>query len=140
MKNFQEQKHSGIIFDSKLSFASNINAVISKPRQGMGMLRFLSKYLPLHSLDKMYKLYVRPHLGCDEVIYHILQKNCEFSHSLVLPNQMEKLESVQYSAALAITSAWTGTSRDKLYDELLWESLNLRRWSRRLVLFYKIVQ
>ena len=52
---------------------------------------------------------------------------------------MEKLESVQYSAALAVTGAWRGTSRDKLYDELGWESLNFRRWSRRLILFYKIV-
>ena len=45
----------------------------------------------------------------------------------------------QYSAALAVTGAWKGTSREKLYAELGWESLNLRRWSRRLVLFYKIV-
>ena len=44
---------------------------------------------------------------------------------------MEKLEQIQYSAALAITGAWRGTSREKLYDELGWESLNLRRWSKR---------
>ena len=49
------------------------------------------------------------------------------------------LESVQYSAALAVTGAWRGTSREKLYNELGWESLNLRRWSRRLALFFKIV-
>ena len=29
---------------------------------------------------------------------------------------MEKLESVQYSAALAITGAWRGRSREKLYQ------------------------
>eukprot|EP00794_Sanderia_malayensis_P002002 gene2002-2277_t len=52
---------------------------------------------------------------------------------------MEKIESVQYSAALAVTGAWKGTSRQKIYDELGWESLNLRRWSRRLVLFYKMI-
>ena len=52
---------------------------------------------------------------------------------------MEKLESVQYSAALAVTGAWKETSREKLYEELGWESLSLQRWSRRLVLFYKIV-
>ena len=51
---------------------------------------------------------------------------------------MEQLESAQYSAALAVSGAWRGTSCEKLYDELGWESLNLRRWSRRLVLFYKI--
>ena len=52
---------------------------------------------------------------------------------------MEKLESVKYSAALAVTGAWKGTSREKLYNEHGWESLNLRRWSRSLVMFYKIV-
>ena len=52
---------------------------------------------------------------------------------------MEKLESVQYSAARAITGAWKGTSRKKLLEELDWETLDLRRWSRRLVLFYKII-
>ena len=139
VKKVQEQKHLGIILDSKLSFASHINAAISKSRKGIGMLRFLSKYLPRHTLNEMYKLYVRPHLDYGDVIYHIPHNICEFSHSVVLTNVMEKLESVQYSAALAVTGAWRGTARDKLYDELGWESLNLRRWSRRLILFYKIV-
>ena len=51
---------------------------------------------------------------------------------------MEKLESVQYSAALAVTGASKGTSRDKLYWELGLESLSQQHWSRRLALFYKI--
>ena len=52
---------------------------------------------------------------------------------------MEKLESVQYFAVLAIIGAWKGTPQEKLCNELGWESLNLRRWSRRLVLFFKFV-
>ena len=51
---------------------------------------------------------------------------------------MEKLERVQYNAALAVTGTWRGTNRSKLYEELGWESLNDRRWSRRLIQFYKI--
>ena len=51
---------------------------------------------------------------------------------------MERIERVQYQAALAITGTWQGTNRNRLYDELGWESLNYRRWSRRLILFYKI--
>ena len=138
-KKFQEHKHLGIILDSKLSFNSHIKSIISKSRQGIGMLRFLSQYLPRHSLNDIYKLYVRPHLDYGDVIYHIPHNMCEFSHCFKLSNQMEKLEAVQYSAALAVTGAWKGTSREKIYDELGWESLDLRRWSRRLVLFYKII-
>ena len=103
------------------------------------MLRFFSKSLPRHTLNEMFKLYVRPHLDYGDVVYHIPHNICEFSNSVILTNQMEKLESVKYSAALAVTGAWKGTSREKLYNELGWESLNLRRWSRRLTLFYKIV-
>ena len=52
---------------------------------------------------------------------------------------MDKLESVQYSAAFAVTGTWRGTSREKLYTDLGWESLSSQRWSRRLILFYKFV-
>ena len=52
---------------------------------------------------------------------------------------MGKLESVQYSAALAVTGTWRGTCRERLYSELGWESLSSRRWSRRLIPFYKFI-
>ena len=52
---------------------------------------------------------------------------------------MEKIEKVQYSAGLAITGAWQGTDRVKLYEELGWESLSDRRKSRRILQFHKIV-
>ena len=139
VRKVSEHKHLGIILDSKLSFTSHINAVISKCRQGIALLKLLSKYLPRQTLNEIYKLYIRPHLDYGDVIYHIPGNICDYSHSVVLTHQMEKLESVQYSAALAVTGAWKGTSHDKLYDELGWESLNFRRWSRHLILFYKIV-
>ena len=52
---------------------------------------------------------------------------------------MEKIESVQYNAARTITGKKSGTLREKLYTELGWELLSCRRWSRRLILFYKTV-
>ena len=80
----------------------------------------------------MYKLYVRPHLDYGDVLYHQYDPN--FSSSLTTV-----LESVQYSAALAVTGAWRGTNTDKIYEELGWESLYHRRYYRRMTLFYKIV-
>ena len=110
VRKVPEHKHLGIILDSKLSFTSHINAVISKCRQGIGLLKFLSKYLPRQTLNEIYKLYIRPHLDYGDVIYHTPGNICEYSHSVVLSHQMEKLEYVQYSAALAVTGAWRGTS------------------------------
>ena len=139
VKKVHEHKHLGIILDSKLSFSAHIKSAISKTRKGIGLLKYLSKYLPRHTLNEIYKLYVRPHLDYGDVIYHIPAKVCEFSGNFVLPNLMEKLESVQYSAALAVIGTWRGTSREKLYIDLGWESLSSRRWSRRLTLFYKFL-
>ena len=51
---------------------------------------------------------------------------------------MERIEKIQYQAALAITGGWQGSSRIKLYEELGWESLSDRRWYRRLIHFFKI--
>ena len=51
----------------------------------------------------------------------------------------KSIESVQYNAALAITGTIKGTSRERLYQELGFESLRDRRWYRRLVYFFNIV-
>ena len=50
----------------------------------------------------------------------------------------QKLELLQYNACLAITGAIRGTSREKLYEKLGLESLQLRRWFRKLSVFYKL--
>ena len=102
-------------------------------------MRLLSRYLPRSSLCEIYKLHIRPHLDYGDVLYHIPTKVYEFRSTNTLPSIMKKIESVQYSAALAVTGAWKGTSRDRLYEELGWESLDSRRWTRWLTLFYKIV-
>ena len=49
-----------------------------------------------------------------------------------------KLESIQCNACLAITGAIRGNSKEKLSQELGLESLQLRRWYRKLRMFYKI--
>ena len=52
----------------------------------------------------------------------------------------ENLESIQYNTALAITGAIRGNSREKLYQELGFESLQQRRWYRKLCLFFRIIK
>ena len=47
----------------------------------------------------------------------------------------DRLESVQYNACLAITAAVRGASKEKFL-----ESLRLRRWYRKLFLFYKYLK
>ena len=100
-----EHKHLGMILDSKMSFASHIQAVTLKCRRGIGMIKFLSTYLPHKTVEQLYKSYVRPHLDYGDVIYHVPHNQCELNHTTFLTRNMEKLEQIKYSAALAITGA-----------------------------------
>ena len=86
----------------------------------------------------MYKVFVRSHLDYCDFIYHIPHNICHSPLGISLHSLMESIEKVQYIAALAVTGAWQGSSRSKLYDELGWESLSDRRMFRRVLQLYKI--
>ena len=138
VKQVNEHKHLGLILDSKLTFGSHINEKLSKARKGVGVIKYLSSYVPGKTLDQIYKMYVRPHLDFCDVIYHIPKNESSFDSSFRLSYWMEQIERVQYKAALAVTGTWKGTSTNKIYEELGWEPLSDRRWFRRLVQFFKI--
>ena len=138
VKTVNGHKHLGLILDSKLSFISHINEKISKAHKGLGIIKSLSRFLSGKTLDLIYKLYIRPHLDSCDDIFHIPSITNPFDSSINLNYLMNTLERIQYHAALAITGCWKGTSRNKMYDELGWESLTDRRWCRRLFHFYKI--
>ena len=67
------------------------------------------------------------------LVYH------QFDPELTL-DFTRKLETVQYSAALAVSGAWRGTNMCKLYEELGWECLYHRRWYRRSIRINKLKQ
>ena len=74
-------------------------------------------------------LVIRPHLDYEDILYD-QPNNATFC---------QKIEFIQYKAALAITGAIEGTSQEKLHDELELETLKSRRWLRRLCCMYKII-
>ena len=120
-------KHLGLILDSKLAFTEHINEKLKIANKFIGILSYLRNYLPLKTLAQIYKMYTRPHLDYGDVIYHIPQTVNNFNSSISLHPLMEKIEQVQYNAALAITGCWRGTNRSKLFEELGWETLSDRR-------------
>ena len=67
----REHKHLGLILDSSLSFKKHLNEKIIKSKMNVGILKHLSKFLPLKTLDHMYQALVRSHLGYCDIIYHI---------------------------------------------------------------------
>ena len=50
------------------------------------------------------------------------------------------METIQYNAALAMTGAIRGYCREKLYQELGLETLQQRRWYKKLCCFYKVLK
>ena len=123
------QKHLGLILDEKLNFKEHVNSAISKVNKGISVLKKLRHTLPQKSLITIYKSFLRPLVDYGDIIYD--QPNNE--------SFCEKLESIQYKAALAITGAIQGTSHDKIYAELGLESLKARRWYKRLSCMFKIM-
>ena len=91
-----EYKILSMILDSKLNFQSHIKQAVIKARRGNGIIPYLSKYISRGVLDQIYKLYVRPHLLYDEIIYHKYDPELKRDFT-------KKLESIHYSAALAVT-------------------------------------
>ena len=122
-------KHLGLILDSKLNFNEHIESKITKCNKIIGLMKKLSLILSRKSLLTIYKSFVRPNLDYADIIY-----DKPLNESL-----KRKIEMVQYNAALIITGAFKGTSRDKIYQELGLESLADRRWTRKLIFFHKII-
>ena len=114
-----KRNHPGLMFDNNI-----VN--LTTNHKHLGMI-FDSKKT---SLITIYKLFARPHLDYDDIIYD--QTFNESFH--------QRIESIQYNAAIAITGAIKGTSSERFYQELGLESLRSRsrRWLRKLCLFYKI--
>ena len=92
-------------------------------------MRKLNLSLPRSSLLTVCKCFISSYLDYGDVIYD--QPN--------ISSLANKIESVQYNVALAITGAIRVISKEKLYQDLGFESLKDRRRLRRLCYLYKIV-
>ena len=129
-----------MILDSNLSFNNHLENKIAKANQGLGVMIQLKKWLSFRVLETIYKLYVRPHLDYGDVLYHTANPNKNETFELSpQAASLRKVEEVQYKAAKIITGAWQGTSMEKLYKILGWESLNKRRIMRKLTILHETI-
>ena len=90
-----EHKHLGLILGSKLNFKSHIREAIMKARRGIGIIRYLSRYVSRDVLDQVYKLYVRPHLDYGDIIYHRFDPNMSLDLTRKLENKHSTLRHLQ---------------------------------------------
>ena len=98
----------GFILDSRLGFNGHIDNTISKCNKIIGIMKILSLTFSGKSLLMIYKSFFRPNLDLPNITYD----------KPFIEYFKRKTEMVQYKAALEITDAITGTSRDRLYQEI----------------------
>ena len=106
-------KHLGFVLDSKMNYSNHLDEKVNKANQGIGVIRRLYHYLPRNALLQIYKSYIRPHLDYCDVIYHMptyddFYRTYYSERSKTDPVNTNfrftnKVEAVQYNAALAIT-------------------------------------
>ena len=109
----QFQKHLGVYLANRLDFREHFRNIFKMVNRIISLLCKLQNILPRAPLETIYKSFIRPHLDYGHILYDQM-----FNNSF-----HEKLESIRYNAALAITSAIRGNSGEKLYQELDFESL-----------------
>ena len=90
----------------------------------LNILRKLKYRLKRENLEKIYLVYIRP----------ILEYACEVWDNCG-SNNSEKLEKLQLDAARIITGLPIFCKIDKIYKELGWEKLSVRRQRKKLQLF-----
>ena len=111
------QKHLGVILDVKLTFEQHLKNVFNETNKTIGLLQKLSNSLPRQTLITIYKAFVRPHLDYGDILYD--QAFNDSFHAV--------MESIQYNTCLAITGAIRGMSKEKIYQELDLEPLQLQK-------------
>ena len=129
VKSSSTHKHLGMVLDTRLDFNLHLKNVQNKVNKTIGLLRKLQNTLPRTSLITIFKSFIRPLLDYGDIIYDRAY-NTSFH---------QNIESIQYNTVLAITGAVRGTSREKIYQELVFESLQQRRWYRKLCYLFKII-
>ena len=91
------------MLDLKLTFNEHIHHILSQANKSIGLLRKCQPVLPRSSLLTTYKTFIRSHFDYANVVYDQSYKS----------SFHEKLESIQYNAALAVTGAVRGSSSEK---------------------------
>ena len=82
-----------MILDTKLNFQEHIKNILTKVNKTIGLLRKLENILPRRSLLAIFKSFVKLYLDYGDVIYDPSYNNTFH----------QKMKSIQYNAALAIT-------------------------------------
>ena len=114
-----------MFLNSKLGSEEHIKGVFDKTSKSFGLICKFRNFLSRPSPLQIYKPFTIPHLDYGDIIYD----------KVFIGSFQQKLKSIQYNAALAITGATSGISREKIYSEIGLESLQGKTLVQKIMCF-----
>ena len=118
-------KHLGAILDNKLNLSEHINRLVDKCNTMLNPLKSLSSILTSKHLEQIFMSFILPHLEYGSLLFPCARQ-CD----------IDKLDRVQYRAALLVSGCIHGTNKVKVLKCLGWMSLSDRRKERLSLLIH----
>ena len=122
-----KHKHLGVTLTPTLSWDLHVSNIVKQVNMKLSML-YKVKELNRNTLDVMYKMHVRSCIDYCLPVYGPSLSN----------SQVNKLDQLQYRAARMATMAMKFTSKEKIFRDLGWESIENRIKYLSICLFHKI--
>ena len=119
--------HLGVTLQHNLKWDKHIDNLCVKANKRLDIINSVSLTLSRHTLDILYKTYVRSILEYSDILF------CNSTQ-----DNLDKLNKVQKRAGKIVSGAIRGISSDVLFSELSWETLESRRDKRMLTLYSDI--
>ena len=114
---------------SDLSWSRHTHETCLRANRKLAVLRRV-KYLKRHTLDLLYKITVRSIIDYGLVLYYY---NCT-------DKEKARYDRIQYNAARLVSSTLKYTSKEKLFLELGWETIENRAYILGICMFHKIAK
>ena len=118
----------GVHIDEKLSWDSHIDMICKKASAGIGAMRRIKPFVPVDTLEKVYKSLVQPYFEYCSPLWD----NCG-------KLQKDKLQRFQSRAARVLTGANYDIRSVDIIQALSWDTLDERRLRAKSSLMYKIL-
>lgn len=120
-------KHLGLFLSNDCTWHEHIKYITEKAWARINIMRKLKFRLDRKSLETIYLTFIRPVLEYADVIWD----NC-FQY------EKNELDKIQNEAARITIGATRLVSITSLYNEVKWDSLEVRRTKHKLTMFYKM--
>ena len=119
----------GLYLSYNLDWSAQVHHICMRANRKLAVLRSV-KMLKRQTLDVLYKLQVRS----------LLDYSLPVFYNSLSAKQKLRLDKIQYTAAKIVSGALHLTSKERLYNELGWETIPSRAEFLGLSLFHKVVK